>query len=228
MHLDTPVSRRILYLSIHNTATMFTRVLPAIIAGSQDELNSMLNLLFGKVEWVMLDFMDGRFVQSRALMFDVRLPKGLLYEAHLMVKEPRRSLEELHGKVEATIIHVESDRFAEALKMARKLGYEVSAAINPGTPTNTLEEHLDDLDRVLVMTVEPGRYGSPFVPATLETVKRLRSLASNLPIEVDGAMNPENAKKAREAGANIFASGSYLMKSHDFKDALKTLEAAVK
>ena len=228
MRFDAPASRRILYQSIHYTATVFTRVLPAIIAGSQDELNPMLNLLLGKVEWVMLDFMDGRFVQSRALMFDVRLPKGLRYEAHLMVKEPLRSLEELRGKVETAIIHVESDRFGDALKMARKLGYEVSAAINPGTPTNTIEEHLDELDRVLVMTVEPGRYGAPFVPAALETVKRLRGLASDLPIEVDGAMNPENAKKARDAGANIFASGSYLMKSHDFKGALKTLEAVVK
>jgi ribulose-phosphate 3-epimerase len=207
---------------------MFTRVLPAIIAGNQEELDAMLGRLLGNVEWVMLDFMDGRFVASRALMFDLKLPKGLRYEAHLMVKTPMCNLEELRGKVESVIIHVESDAFSEVLSSARSLGYEVAAAINPGTPTNLLEEHLKELDRVLVMTVEPGRYGAPFVPRALETVKYLRRLAPQLPIEVDGAMNPENARKAKEAGANIFASGSYIMKSPDIKGAIMALEAAVR
>jgi ribulose-phosphate 3-epimerase len=206
---------------------VFTRVLPAIIAGNQEELDGMLRRLRGNVEWVMLDFMDGSFVASTALMFDVRLQKGLRYEAHLMVKRPLDHLEKLKGKAEAVIIHVESDDFPQALRKAKELGFEVSAAINPGTPIEKLEPRLKELDRVLVMTVEPGRYGAPFVPGALETVKRLRKLAPDLPIEVDGAMNPENAKKARAVGANIFASGSYLMKSEDLPAAIKALEEAV-
>jgi len=91
-----------------------------------------------------------------------------------------------------------------------------------------LEEHLSELDRVLVMTVVPGQYGAPFVEDALNTVKRLRRLAPNLSIEVDGAMNPENAKKAKAAGANIFASGSFLMKSADLPASLKALYEAVK
>jgi ribulose-phosphate 3-epimerase len=207
---------------------MFTRVLPAVIAGSQEELDGMLLRLLGNIEWVMLDFMDGRFVPSTSLMFDIKLKMGLRYEAHLMVKDPLRQLERLQEKVETVIIQVESDGFPEALSKARALGFEVSAAINPGTPIAELEAHISELDRVLVMTVEPGRYGAPFVHVALETVKRLRKLAPELPIEVDGAMNPENARRARMAGANIFASGSYLMKSDDFRVALKTLEDAVK
>jgi len=179
------------------------------------------------VDWVMLDFMDGRFVSSTSLMFDVKLPKGLHYEAHLMVKKPITSLRTLCGKVESVIIHVESDGFKESLCMARELGYEVAAAINPGTPIEKLEKSLGKLDRVLVMTVEPGKYGAPFVPEALEKVKYLRKLAPTLPIEVDGAMNPENARKAKEAGANIFASGSYLMRSIDLISAIKELKAAV-
>lgn len=206
---------------------MFTRVLPAIIAGNQEELDAMLRRLKGNVEWVMLDFMDGSFVASTALMFDLQLDKGLRYEAHLMVKKPLDHLEKLKGKAEAVILHVESDDFPQAVKMARSLGFEVAAAINPGTPLEKLQSHIKELDRVLVMTVEPGRYGAPFVPEALETVKNLRKLAPNLPIEVDGAMNPENAKKARAAGANIFASGSYLMKSPDLPAAIKTLEEVV-
>ena len=207
---------------------MFTRVLPAIIAGSQEELDSMLQRLKGNVEWVMLDFMDGSFVASTSLMFDFRLDKGLHYEAHLMVKTPLDVLEKLKGKAEIVILHVESDDFPQAVKKARSLSFEVAAAINPSTPLEKLQPHIKELDRILVMTVEPGKYGAPFVPSALETVKKLRKLAPSLSIEVDGAMNPENAKKAKTAGANIFASGSYLMKNPNLLTALQTLKEAVK
>lgn len=204
------------------------RVLPAIIAGNQKELDSMLARLNGKVEWVMLDFMDGSFVASKSLMFDLKLPNGLRYEAHLMVKHPLDFLEKLRGKVDAVIIHVESEGFPQAVEKARSLGFEVAAAINPGTTIEKIEPYLKELDRVLVMTVVPGQYGSPFVPATLETINSLRKSAPNLPIEVDGAMNPENANKARAAGADIFASGSYIIKSSDVICAIKSLEYAIK
>jgi len=207
---------------------VFTRVLPAIIAGNQEELDDMLKKLKGNVEWVMLDFMDGNFVASKALMFDIKLAPGLRYEAHLMVKRPSEYLKKLKGKVESVILHVESDGFHEAIHEARSLGFEVAAAINPGTPFDKLEKHLGELDRVLVMTVVPGQYGAPFVEDALNTVKKLRRLAPKLPIEVDGAMNTENAKKAKAAGANIFASGSFLIKSADLPAAFKALNEAVK
>ncbi len=207
---------------------MFTRILPAIIAGNQEELDGMLKRLRGNVEWVMLDFMDGGFVASKALMFDIKLAPGLRYEAHLMVKKPTEFLGKLRGKVESVILHVESEGFHEAVVKAREMGFEVAAAINPGTPVAKIEQHLSELDRVLVMTVVPGQYGAPFVEDALNTVKMIRKVAPNLPIEVDGAMNPENAKKAKAAGANIFASGSYLMKSANLPAALKALVEAVK
>ncbi len=206
---------------------MVVKILPAIIATNQEELDSMLSRLEGNVDWVMLDLMDGTFVATKALMFDMKLRENLHYEAHLMVKKPLAILPMLVSKVEAVIIHVESDDFPAAIKMAKDLGFEVAAALNPGTPLEKLTPHLSILDRVLVMTVEPGRYGSPFVPAALETVRRIKKIAPKLPIEVDGAMNPENAKKARTAGASIFASGSYLMKAPDLKSALSNLKKGV-
>jgi ribulose-phosphate 3-epimerase len=207
---------------------VYTRILPAIIAENQEELDTMLKKLKGNVEWVMLDFMDGSFVASKSLMFDIKLISGLRYEAHLMVRHPSEYLKKLKGKVESVILHVESEGFHEAIHEAQALRFEVAVAINPGTPFEKLERHLGEIDRVLIMTVVPGQYGAPFVDAALNTVKRLRNLAPNLPIEVDGAMNPENAKKAKVAGANIFASGSFLMKSADLLAAYKTLSDAVK
>ncbi|TEU08538.1 ribulose-phosphate 3-epimerase, partial [Candidatus Bathyarchaeota archaeon] len=80
-----------------------------------------------------------------------------------------------------------------------------------------------EVDGVLVMTVAPGRYGGRFLPETLAKCKKIRKMHSTLSIEVDGGMNPENARAAREAGANIIASGSFIMKSEDIALSLRLL-----
>ena len=77
------------------------------------------------------------------------------------------------------------------------------------------------------MTVQPGQYGSKFLPSTLDKVKKLRELYADLSIEVDGGMNPDTAQQAKKAGANIFASGSYIMKSGDIGAAIRRLQEAV-
>jgi len=81
-------------------------------------------------------------------------------------------------------------------------------AINPGTPLSVLEEVVDDLDGVLVMSVNPGFAGQKLVPQSLDKIRRLRAMYPQLDIEVDGNVNFENAVKMREAGANIFVSGT--------------------
>ena len=85
---------------------------------------------------------------------------------------------------------------------------------------------LGEIDGVLVMTVEPGRYGAGFLPWTLEKVRALRVMSSQVTIEVDGGMNPENARAARQAGADVFASGSYIVGSEDVGRAFRELEEA--
>jgi len=201
--------------------------MPAVIAGSQEELDALLNRLTGIVEWVHLDFMDGAFVPAKSLTFNPILPKEFRYEAHLMVEEASLWLARLREKVESVTVHIESKGFAGALADAKNLGYKVGAAINPGTPLSCLLPYLGSLDRVLVMTVEPGRYGAPFVSSALEKVRELHLEHPDLPIAVDGAMNPENAKRAKEAGASIIASGSYIMRSADIAWAVQSLTEAL-
>jgi ribulose-phosphate 3-epimerase len=205
---------------------MPTKILPAIIAIDQHELDAMLNKLKGVSDWVMLDFMDGKFVPSTSLTFQPKLPSQFKYEAHLMVEDPLSWVEELKDDINVADIHIESRGFNQALKKAKDHGIKVYAAINPSTSIDRLTPHLESVDGVLVMTVEPGHYGSPFVPSALDTVQRLRETIPELDIEVDGAMNPENILKAREAGANIFASGSYIMKSTDIASAMRRLVEA--
>ena len=199
-------------------------IVPAIIAQSQGELEFMLERLRGKLERVMLDVMDGVFVPNRSLDFEFVLPEGFEYEAHLMVVDPIERLQDLQGKVDIVIIHVESlSDINEAVERVRRLGLKVTLVLNPDMDVSAVEPYLDEIDSVLVMTVNPGKYGGRYTPEALSKVRRIREIDPEIPIEVDGGMNPENSRAAREAGATIIASGSYILKSDDVERAIKAL-----
>ncbi len=204
------------------------KIIPAVIAPSQRELDGYLSLLEGKIGNVMLDFMDGVFVPQKSIAFNPILRSSFNYEAHLMVKDPIPYLDLLSNKLKRISIHVESTpKIDEAISKAREHDFTINLALNPRTSIDSITPHLDRVDGVLVMTVEPGRYGSKFLPHTLKKVKKLREISRELHIEVDGGMNPVNARAAKEAGANAFASGSYIFKSVNIEKAIKELEKAV-
>jgi ribulose-phosphate 3-epimerase len=203
-------------------------IVPAIIAGSQEELDAMLERLNGKVERVMLDVMDGKFVPNRSLDFDFRLPVGFEYEVHMMAVDPLERLSTMAGKVDIAILHVETLTDIEAaIEVVRDLGLQLTLALNPGTGAEVIEPHLKEVDGVLVMTVDPGAYGGRYIPEALEKVRRIREMNPEIPIEVDGGMNVENSRAAREAGANVIASGSFIMKSEDVAQAVEALSSCL-
>lgn len=203
-------------------------IIPAIIAKTQRELSEMLLLLEGKVERIMLDIMDGCFVPNESLNFEIQVPNTFEYEAHLMVTEPTRRIEEIASKVDWIIFHIETLNCVEiALNYAKKLGVKVLLALNPETPLEKVLPYIKKVDGVLVMTVDPGEYGAKFIPNALKKVEKLREVDKDILIEVDGGMSPENVKKAKKAGANNFASGSYILRSGDIERALKNLKSAV-
>jgi ribulose-phosphate 3-epimerase len=199
-------------------------VVPAIIAESQEELDSMLERLNGKVERVMLDVMDGKFVPNRSLDFDFRLPEGFEYEVHMMAVDPLERLSTMARKVDIAILHVETlTDISATIDRVRRLGLQLTLALNPGTGVDVIEPYLDEVDGVLVMTVDPGAYGGKYIPEALTKVRSLRELKPGVPIEVDGGMNVENSRAAREAGANVIASGSFILKSEDVAKAVEAL-----
>ena len=199
-------------------------IVPAIIARSQDELDSMLERLKGRVERVMLDVMDGVFVPNRSLDFEFTLSEGFEYEVHMMTVDPLERLSSLFGKVDTAIVHVETvSDLGGVIDRVRELGLRLTLAISPETEVRFIEPYLDEVDGVMVMTVNLGRYGGEFLPETLEKVRRIREIDREIPIEVDGGMNVENSRAARDAGANIIASGSFIMKSHDIERAVRAL-----
>ncbi len=203
-------------------------VLPAIIAWDQAQLDERLDRVIGFAGHVMLDMMDGVFVPGRSLDFDCTLPTGPRYQAHLMVEDPVRHMGRLVRDIETAIIHVEAVKdIPEAISVTEDHGMGTFLAVNPDTPVDAVTPYLTSLDGVLVMTVQPGRYGSRFLPRCLEKVEALRAMDGELVIEVDGGMNPMTAALAVEMGADMVAAGSYIVASDDPMKAYTRLVEAV-
>ncbi len=207
---------------------MKTLIVPAIIAKTQNEVDNMLSTVRGKAERIMIDIMDGKFVPNTSLMFDFKLPTSFDYEAHLMINDPLDWVKVNGYKVNLAIFHIESlNNIEEAIEVAKKIGIKTSLGLRPETKLDLIVPYLEKIDGVLIMTADPGSYCVEFLPESLEKIKALRKINDTIPIEVDGCMSPKNAKIAREAGANIFASGSHIFKSDNVEKAIRELKKAI-
>jgi ribulose-phosphate 3-epimerase len=171
-----------------------------------------------EVDFLHADVMDGHFVPNLALNFDIlrqiRTISKTPMDVHLMVSDPESyldPLEQLH--IEQASFHLEATR--HPIRLARELrarGIRAGAAINPSTPWQGLEYLIADLDYVLVMMVEPGFAGQPFIPSTLEKITGLKQMMAGrgleLPIEVDGNISLEVGAKCIERGASVLVAGT--------------------
>ena len=199
-------------------------VIPAIIAKSQEELEQRVNLVKDYSTVLQLDIMDGLFVPNHSLNFEFVLPAtNCKYEAHLMVNDPELWIDKMWKKADTFLVHMESCRYPEKIIKLLKGKKKAGLVLNPETPVVKIEEYLDEIEQVLIMTVNPGFYGSKFLPETLEKVKELRKKRPNLDIEVDGGITADTIAKAAQSGANLFVSGSYVMKAENPQKALEIL-----
>lgn len=199
-------------------------IVPAIIAKSAEEMKASIERVQPYLSLFQLDVMDGQFVPNHSLDFPFDLPQNNQYEAHLMVGNPEEWIDKNWKKVHTILAHIESCKepraIIEFLKGKRKIGF----VLNPETSLRSIEEYLDQIDQVLIMTVHPGAYGSKFLPEALDKVRELRDRKSDLDIEVDGGINRDTINEAAEAGANLFVSGSYIMKADNVQEAVTRLE----
>ena len=200
-------------------------VVPAVIAKNQEELEGILEKISGITDLIQLDIMDGYFVPNHSLDFDFRLPRGkYTYEAHLMVRDPDKWIESFGERMDTIIAHFESPVTTLAtIRRIKNIGKLAALALNPGTEIEQIADYLDDLDQVLIMTVNPGFYGSPFLPEVLTKITKLRQIKPELDIEVDGGIKPDTIAMVNQAGANLFVSGSYLVKSDNIQDRINIL-----
>jgi len=212
------------------TMTIGKEIIPAIIAKTQEELDERLLRVKDYVNTVQLDVMDDIFVPNTSLFFDFDL-KGinLSYEAHLMVQKPEEWIKNYADKVDTILVHYESSYDAkQVIQTVKDLGKRIGFVLNPETPASKLDPVIEKIDQVLVMTVNPGFYGSPFLAEMTEKIQTLRLKNPDLDIEVDGGITDKTIRKVYEAGANLFVSGSYIVKSDDVQRAIDSLENLTK
>ena len=171
------------------------------------------------IEYLHVDIMDGEFVSNFTLGTDfckyLRSHTSIPLDLHLMINRPDNKLSWFGIREgEFVSVHWESTpHIQRTLAMIRDLGGRPMLALNPATPIEVLDYVLDDIDGVLLMTVNPGFAGQPLVPATLEKIRDIRSFVEengypDLEIEVDGNVSFENAAKMSRAGAHIFVAGT--------------------
>ena len=167
---------------------------------------------------IHIDVMDGHFVPNLSMgapiVAALRPVTRLPLETHLMISNPDFFLEDFaHAGSDYLIVHWEgNNNLHRTVQTVKALGKHVGVAINPATPASVLEDILQDLDQVLVMTVNPGFGHQHFIRTTLPKIRRVREMIQQInpacDLEVDGGINPETAPWAVEAGANVLVEGS--------------------
>ena len=208
------------------------KVIPSLIANSQKELEKRFDKVKNCSKVFHLDIMDGKFVKNKSLFFDFILPKKRFkYEAHLMVKNPELWIKKNWKKSDLIIFHIESlnneTEVKNLIKLIKSKRKKVGISINPKTKIKKIINYLNLIDRISVMTVNPGKYGEKFLPDTLKKIKDIRKLKSKLDIEVDGGINLKTINSASNSGANSFVVGSFLQKSKNPKKAIEDLKKRI-
>ena len=205
------------------------KIIPAIIAKNQEELETRITKVADFVDIIQLDFMDGKFVPNSSINFNFKLPETKCkFESHLMINDPEKWIEKYALKVDTILVHFESiNDPMSVINQVKNKNKKVGFVLNPETPISKIENYLDHLDQVLIMTVNPGFYGSPFLPEMINKISSLRKLKPELDIEVDGGVVPETIGLVDNAGANMFVSGSYIVKSKNVRECINNLKKII-
>ena len=185
-------------------------------------------------DMIHIDVMDGQFVPNISygipVIKSLRKATDMVFDVHLMIDKPERFIKDFaDAGADIISIHAESTvHLHRTIQCIKAEGIEASVALNPATPLSVLDYVIDDLDMVLLLTVNPGFAGQSFIPSMVNKIKLLRKFLNekglNTDIEVDGGICPDNVNEITMSGANVLVAGSYIFNSSDVNNAIRTLK----
>ena len=213
------------------------QISPSILSADFSQLgNEIKRLEEGGADMIHVDVMDGHFVPNLTIgppvIKTLRKYTKLPFDVHLMISPVHKYIED-YAKAGANIITIHPEatsNLKESIDLIKKLNVKVGVSLNPDTKINIIENILDKIDLVLVMSVYPGFGGQKFIPEAIKKIENLSNLKKNknlnFDIEVDGGINFENNKIVIKAGANILVSGTTIFKENDgdIKKNIETLK----
>ena len=202
------------------------QISPSILSADFSQLaNEIKRLENGGADMIHVDVMDGHFVPNLTIgppvIKSLKKHSSILFDVHLMISPVHKYIKAYaDAGADIITIHPEAtDDINSSISLIKELNKKVGVSLNPETKVDIIIEHLDKIDLVLIMSVNPGFGGQKFIPEVLEKIKELKKIREieklNFDIEIDGGINFDNCKIAIKAGANILVSGTTVFKSNN-------------
>lgn len=208
------------------------KIAPSILSSDFSKIGEEIQAIEkAGADLVHIDVMDGHFVPNLTFGAPVikafRKSSGLPFDVHLMISNPEKFIDDF-VKAGADIITVHAESTLHLHRLIQQIkanGVKAGVSLNPSTNENILKYIINDIDMVLVMSVNPGFGGQKFIPAVIEKIKAIKLMRADIDIEVDGGITDETIKSCIDAGANIFVAGSYVFNG-DYKERIEKLKEA--